>query len=95
MEKTILNTMVLPQSGGKNIGGNIKIGSSKIIKKPLNLKKVKPLVKKAHELGIKVHAFCVCGLPGETIEQMWDTYNFVKDSGMDSASFFVAAAIKI
>ncbi len=62
----------------------------KIIKKPLNLKKVKPLVRKSHQLGIKIHAFCVCGLPGETIAQMHETYNFVKDCEFDTASFFVA-----
>lgn len=66
---------------------------SNIVKKPLNLKRVKPLVKKAHELGIKVHAFCICGLPGETIEQMYETYNFVKDCKFDSASFFLATPL--
>jgi len=62
----------------------------KIVRKPLKLDKIKPLVKKSHDLGIKVHAFCVCGFPGETISQMYDTYNFVKNSDFDSASFFVA-----
>ena len=66
---------------------------SKIIKKPLNLKKVKPLVKKAHELGIKVHAFCICGMPGETIRQMHETYDFVKDCEFDSSSFFAATPL--
>lgn len=66
---------------------------NKIIKKPLNLKKVKPLVKKAHEIGIQIHAFCICGLPGETIKQMHETYNFVKDCKFDSASFFLATPL--
>lgn len=66
---------------------------SHIIKKPLNLARVKPLTKKAQELGIKVHAFCICGLPGETIEQMYETYNFVKDCRFDSASFFAATPL--
>ncbi|MDD5133554.1 MAG: radical SAM protein [Candidatus Nanoarchaeia archaeon] len=61
-----------------------------IVKKPLNLQKVKPLLKKAQDLEIKVHAFCVCGLPGETLEQMQETYDFVKGCGFDSASFFAA-----
>ncbi|MBU0628870.1 MAG: B12-binding domain-containing radical SAM protein [Nanoarchaeota archaeon] len=64
-----------------------------IIKKPLNLEKVKPLVKKAHELGINLHAFCICGLPGETVEQMYETYNFVLDCGFESASFFLATPL--
>ena len=66
---------------------------NRIIKKPLNLNKVKPLVKKCRELGIKVHAFCICGLPGETIEQMHETYKFVKDCGFESASFFLATPL--
>ncbi|MBU0957638.1 MAG: B12-binding domain-containing radical SAM protein [Nanoarchaeota archaeon] len=71
------------ESGNQHVLNNI-------VKKPLNLQKVKPLVKKAQELGIKVHAFCVCGLPGETIEQMKETYDFCEDCGFNSASFFVA-----
>jgi len=66
---------------------------NKIVKKPLRLEKVKLLVKKAHELGIDVHSFAVCGLPGETIEQMHETYNFVKDCGFNTASFFVATPL--
>ncbi len=66
---------------------------SKIIKKPLDLRRIKPLVKKSHELGIKTHAFCICGLPGETIKQMYETYNFIEDCGFDSASFFAATPL--
>lgn len=66
---------------------------NKIIKKPLKLSRVKPLVKKAQELGISVHSFAICGLPGEKIEQMHETYNFVRDCGFDSASFFVATPL--
>ena len=64
-----------------------------IVKKPLNLKKIKPLVKKSQELGIKLHAFCICGLPGETIDQMYETYDFVKDCAFESASFFLATPL--
>ena len=72
--------------------GNQKV-LSKIVRKPLLLIKVKPLVKKAQELGIKVHAFFICGLPGETIGQMYDTYNFANDCNFDSASFFIATPL--
>lgn len=64
-----------------------------IVKKPLKLHRVSPLVKKAQSLGIKVHGFFVCGLPGETIEQMHQTYDFAKSVGFDSASFFVATPL--
>jgi radical SAM superfamily enzyme YgiQ (UPF0313 family) len=66
---------------------------SHLIKKPLVLTKVKPLVEKAHKLGIKVHAFCICGIPGETIKQMHETYEFVKNCGIDTASFFAATPL--
>ncbi len=66
---------------------------TKIIQKPLILSKVKPLVEKAHELGIRLHAFCICGIPGETIENMYETYNFAKDCGFESASFFLATPL--
>ena len=66
---------------------------NKIVKKPLRLDKVKPLVKKAQELGIDVHCFAICGLLGETIENMQETYNFVKDCEFDSASFFTATPL--
>ena len=64
------------ESGNQHILTNI-------IQKPLILSKVKPLVDKAHQLGIRLHAFCICGIPGETIENMKETYNFVKNCGFD------------
>ena len=51
------------------------------------------MVEKAHAIGIQVHAFCICGIPGERIEQMYETYKFVKDCGFDTASFFVATPL--
>lgn len=50
-----------------------------IIKKPLDLKKIKPLVNYARGIGINVGIFLILGMPGETIEQMWDTFKFAKD----------------
>lgn len=72
--------------------GNQKVLND-IIKKPLKLEKIKPLVKKAQNLGIEVHSFAICGLPGETIENMYETYDFVSGCGFDSASFFVATPL--
>ena len=66
---------------------------TKIIHKPVNLQKVRPMVKKAQELGIRVHGFFICGFPGETIAQMYQTYHFARDCGFDSASFFTASPL--
>lgn len=64
-----------------------------IIHKPLDLKKVKPLVTKARELGIHVHGFCILGHPGETISNMYESYNFMEDCNFDSVSFFIATPL--
>ena len=61
-----------------------------IMNKPLILSKVKPLVDKAHELGIGIHGFFVVGMPGETKEQIMQTFEFPKTHDFDSASFFIA-----
>ena len=45
-----------------------------IIKKPLNLGRVPPLVEYARDLGLDVNIFLVMGMPGETEEMMWDSF---------------------
>ena len=62
----------------------------KIIKKPLNLKKVKSLVKTMKQLKIQTGAFFVLGLPGETKAQMHNIINFAKKLRLQFAEFFVA-----
>lgn len=62
----------------------------KIIRKPLKLSIIKPLIKKANELEIKVDAFFVVGFPGETKEQMSDTFNFANGIGAENVNFFMA-----
>ncbi|MEK6984231.1 MAG: radical SAM protein [Nanoarchaeota archaeon] len=61
-----------------------------IMNKPLILSKVKRLVDKAHELGISIHGFFVVGMPGETKEQIMETFEFPIKNDFDSASFFIA-----
>jgi radical SAM superfamily enzyme YgiQ (UPF0313 family) len=65
----------------------------KIMKKPTVLGRVKPLVKKAQSVGISVHATFVVGLPGESKEQIMDTFRFASHTGFDSVSIFIAAPI--
>ena len=61
-----------------------------IIKKPLNLEKVKPLVKYARDIGLDVGIFLVIGMPGETEEQMWDSFHLAKELGIFSPHISVA-----
>lgn len=49
-----------------------------IIKKPLKLERVPPLVQHARKIGLEVGAFLVAGMPGETLEQIRDSFRFVK-----------------
>jgi len=60
---------------------------SKVIKKPLKLDKVKPLVEHCHKIGIDLHAFFVSGFPEETLEDITNNYKFAKEMGFTSATF--------
>lgn len=63
---------------------------SKIIKKPLNLKKVESLVKTMKRLKIRTHSFFIVGFPGETKAQMRNTFNLAKKLRLQFAEFFIA-----
>lgn len=53
-----------------------------IIKKPLDLEKVKGIVDYGHKIGLEVSMFLIIGMPGETIEQMKESYRFAKRLGI-------------
>ena len=61
-----------------------------IIKKPLNLKKVKTLIDAAKRCGIIAEGFFVLGFPGETFEQMKETFKYALHLGLDKANFMIA-----
>jgi magnesium-protoporphyrin IX monomethyl ester (oxidative) cyclase len=61
-----------------------------IIKKPLNLEKVKPLVKYAKDISLDVGIFIVIGMPGETEQQMWDSFHLAEKLGIYSPHISVA-----
>src|SRR3989338_3673599 len=65
----------------------------KNIKKPLVLSKVKPLLKKAHECGVSVHAFFIIGFPGETKEMITNTLKYAEETGFDSVSIHIATPL--
>lgn len=62
----------------------------KIIKKPLKLEKIKPLVKEFHKAEIAVDGFFVLGFPDETKAQMKKTFKFASQVGFDNVNFFMA-----
>lgn len=53
-----------------------------IIKKPVDLKKVKSLIKFAKSINLDTNIFLIIGMPGETIRQMWDSYHFAEELGI-------------
>lgn len=61
-----------------------------IVKKPLRLKKVQEVVTIAKELGFELDTFFVVGFPGETKDQIQDTFNFANSLNVDNAKFFIA-----
>jgi len=62
----------------------------RIIQKPLDLKKVKPIIKFCRELGMAIDAFFVVGFPGETKEQMEKTLSFARKLKVDNLNITLA-----
>ncbi|MBS3055947.1 MAG: cobalamin-dependent protein [Candidatus Aenigmarchaeota archaeon] len=61
-----------------------------LMRKPVDLTKVKPIVDKGRSLGFKVKGFFIIGLPGETKEHIERTVKFAAETGLDWAHFFIA-----
>jgi len=62
--------------------------------KPVNLNSIPGLIKKCRELGVFTHGTLVVGMPGETIEEIINGFEYVKkDLHFTSVSAFIAAAI--
>lgn len=61
-----------------------------IIRKPVQLEKVKPLVEYARKIGIEVGIYLVLGMPGETQEQIWDSFRLAEELGIFSPFISIA-----
>lgn len=64
-----------------------------IIKKPIILSKVKPVIHKAKKLGLETTAFFVVGFPGETYKQLKNTFRFAEDLKAENVNFFFATPL--
>jgi len=60
-----------------------------IIKKPIDLSKAEEIVRKVKSYGIDAHAFFIVGFPGETKEQIENTFKFAVSLPLDKAWFFI------
>jgi len=63
---------------------------SKIVKKPLNLDKARSITRYIKSKNLRTNAFFIFGFPGETREQMRETFRFANEMKTDMAYFFVA-----
>jgi len=72
----------MKDSGCYRINFAIESGSQyvldNIIRKPLDLEKVPDLVEYCREIGIEPNIFLLIGTPGETKEQMWESFRFAE-----------------
>jgi len=88
---------LIKESGCYQLTFGIESGNERVlhevIRKPIDLKKVKPIVDEAKKLGILVHLFFMVGLPTETKKEMLETLKFAKYLNPDSASFSIAAPL--
>lgn len=88
---------LLKNAGTTSVSLAIESGSDyvlqKIINKPLNVGMIKPKVRILRENGIQVHAFIVCGLPGEMHEHRLETMNMLQNVGFDWVHVFIAIPI--
>jgi len=62
----------------------------RLIHKPLDLRKVPPLVRAARALGMGVSTFFVVGFPGETRADIEKTFDYAMNLGADHVHFFTA-----
>jgi len=82
MAITLDNELLLKmrQSGCYRVNLAIESGNqhvvNNVIRKPLDLKKVPPMVDYARSIGLQVGLFLVIGNPGETLDQMRESYRF-------------------
>ncbi len=83
----------LKKAGVRSMRLSIESGNQevldKIIRKRIDLSKVPSVVKSAQRIGFNVEGAFILGLPGETIETMNDTVNFIKRVGFDGAKLSI------
>ena len=57
------------------------------LKKPTTLKLSRQAVNNANRAGLRIRADFISGTPGETIDEMWETFRFAKQLKIDFAHF--------
>jgi len=95
LDEEILRLMY--KSGCVHITVSIESGNqdvlSKIVKKPINLDKIPDKLDLAKSIGFDVIANFVIGFPGETWEQIRDTFRYAEKLNVDIVNFHIATPL--
>ncbi len=95
LDNQILEAML--ESGCNQITLSIESGDNdvlkRLIKKPVNLKKAKQIADMAKAMGIEVISNFVIGTPGETWEQIRNTFKYAEDLNIDMVNFHIATPL--
>ena len=89
---------VMAESGMYQITLSLDSANARTLKelhhKPVNLNSIPGLIAKCKELGVFTHGTLVVGMPSETIQEVKDGFEYVKNNlDFTSVSTFIAAAI--
>lgn len=89
---------LMKKAGVESVYLAIESGSPRvlrdIIKKPIRIEKVKPIINSLHAQDIFVQAFFIIGFPGETEDDRQMTLEFIKDAGIDWSFFNFATPLR-
>jgi magnesium-protoporphyrin IX monomethyl ester (oxidative) cyclase len=64
-----------------------------LAKKPIDLKKVPPIVRYLKKIGIEVEVLFMIGFPGETRAQIMDTVDFARSLDADYVCFYIVTPL--
>lgn len=85
---------LMKKSGCTQITISVESGNQRVVKdvihKPLNLDIVPGIVRKCREIGIDIGSNFVIGIPGETWDEIRDTFRFAELCDFDLSHFHIA-----
>lgn len=88
---------LMKKSGCKILFISVESGSQRVLKdiigKPIDLQQVPKVVKKCNEVGLWISANFVIGLPGETWDEIRQTFKLAESLSLDCATFTIATPL--
>ena len=95
LDEELLETM--HNSGCNFITASLESGNQyvvdNIIKKPVKLKKIHPIFNMAKSIGFDIVVNFIIGFPGETWDQIRDTFSFAEKLSVDICNFHIATPL--